>query len=119
MRTSAGTPRAPRRRSCARQWQPPSSLVLQPGERKEYALRLALADGPLDRDLIVLATSAEELGLLGAEAFVSDPSVPLPTIAALPYASAGPPSMATKGDSFTQAGTEWLSCMTWLVSWLT
>ncbi len=46
------------------------------------AVRLALADGPLDRDLIVLATSAEELGLLGAEAFVSDPSVPLPTIAA-------------------------------------
>lgn len=46
------------------------------------AVRLAAADGPLDREIIVLATSAEELGLLGAEAFVADPPVPLPTIAA-------------------------------------
>ena len=39
----------------ARQWQPPSSLVLQPGERKEYALRLALADGgPASRDALLL-----------------------------------------------------------------
>ena len=46
------------------------------------ALRLATREGPLERDLIVLATSAEELGLLGAEAFVADAPVPLPTIAA-------------------------------------
>lgn len=46
------------------------------------AVRLATRAGPLDRDVIVLATSAEELGLLGAKAFVADPSVPLPTIAA-------------------------------------
>ena len=46
------------------------------------AVRLALSEGPLDRDLIVLATSSEELGLLGAEAFVADPPVPLPTIVA-------------------------------------
>ncbi|GAB5349525.1 M28 family peptidase [Alteriqipengyuania sp. 357] len=46
------------------------------------AVRIALRDGPLDRDLIVLATSSEELGLLGAKAFVADPPVPLPTIAA-------------------------------------
>ena len=46
------------------------------------AVRLAMREGPLDRDLIVLATSSEELGLLGAEAFVADPPVPLPTIVA-------------------------------------
>ena len=46
------------------------------------AVRLAAREGPMDRDLIVLATSAEELGLLGAEAFVADPPVPLPTIVA-------------------------------------
>ena len=46
------------------------------------AVRLALSDGRLDRDLIVLATSAEEMGLLGAEAFAADPPVPLPTIVA-------------------------------------
>ena len=46
------------------------------------AVRLAAMDGPLERDIIVLATSAEELGLLGAEAFVADPPVPLPTIVA-------------------------------------
>ena len=46
------------------------------------AVRLAASEGPMDRDLIVLATSAEELGLLGAEAFVADPPVPLPTIVA-------------------------------------
>ena len=46
------------------------------------AVKLALRGGPLDRDVIVLATSAEELGLLGAEAFVADPPVPLPTIVA-------------------------------------
>ncbi|MBH1943765.1 M28 family peptidase [Erythrobacter sp. YJ-T3-07] len=46
------------------------------------AVRIALQGGPLDRDVIVLATSSEELGLLGAKAFVADPPVPLPTIAA-------------------------------------
>lgn len=46
------------------------------------AVRLAAIDGPLERDIIVLATSAEELGLLGAEAFVADPPVALPTIVA-------------------------------------
>ncbi|MEL7691200.1 M28 family peptidase [Citromicrobium bathyomarinum] len=46
------------------------------------AVKIALRDGPLDRDVIVLATSSEELGLLGAKAFVADPPVPLPTIAA-------------------------------------
>ncbi|NCP18696.1 MAG: M28 family peptidase [Erythrobacter sp.] len=46
------------------------------------AVRLAARQGQLDRDLIVLATSSEELGLLGAQAFVADPPVPLPTIAA-------------------------------------
>ena len=46
------------------------------------AARIALRDGPLDRDVIVLATSSEEFGLLGAKAFVADPPVPLPTIAA-------------------------------------
>ena len=46
------------------------------------AVRIALRDGPLDRDVVVLATSAEELGLLGARAFVADPPFPLPTIAA-------------------------------------
>jgi len=46
------------------------------------AVELAAADGPFDRDVIVLGTSAEEMGLLGAEAFVADPVVPLPTIVA-------------------------------------
>ena len=43
----------------ARQWQPPSSLVLQPGERKEYALRLALADGGV---AVVLETMGTATG---------------------------------------------------------
>ena len=46
------------------------------------AVELAMRDGPFDRDVIVLGTSAEEMGLLGAEAFVADPPVPLPTIVA-------------------------------------
>lgn len=47
----------------------------------EVARRLA-AQGPLDRDLYVMATTAEEMGLLGAEAFAADPPFPLPTIVA-------------------------------------
>lgn len=37
---------------------------------------------PLDRDIYVLATSAEEAGLLGAKAFVNNPPMPLPGIVA-------------------------------------
>ncbi len=47
----------------------------------ELARRLA-ATGPYDRDIYVLATSAEEAGLLGARAFVADPPVPLASIVA-------------------------------------
>ncbi|MEM7779100.1 MAG: M20/M25/M40 family metallo-hydrolase [Pseudomonadota bacterium] len=35
------------------------------------------ANGPHDRDIYVLATSAEELGLFGAQAFAEQPPVPL------------------------------------------
>ncbi|MCR2833639.1 M28 family peptidase [Parerythrobacter lacustris] len=44
--------------------------------------RLIAAQGPLDRDLYIVGTTAEELGLLGAEAFAEDPPFPLPTIVA-------------------------------------
>jgi len=47
----------------------------------ELARRLN-ASGPYDRDIYVLATSAEEAGLLGAKAFVNAPPVPLDTIVA-------------------------------------
>ncbi|QUL38555.1 M20/M25/M40 family metallo-hydrolase [Erythrobacter sp. JK5] len=47
----------------------------------ELARRLA-AGGPHDRDIYVLATSAEEAGLLGARAFIADPPVPLDSIVA-------------------------------------
>ncbi|MEM9500905.1 MAG: M20/M25/M40 family metallo-hydrolase [Pseudomonadota bacterium] len=47
----------------------------------ELARRLA-AIGPHDRDIYVLATSAEESGLLGAKAFVDEPPMPLDTIVA-------------------------------------
>ena len=47
----------------------------------ELARRLA-ADGPFDRDIYVLGTTSEELGLLGAKAFVEAPSVPLDSIIA-------------------------------------
>ncbi len=47
----------------------------------ELARRLA-GNGPHDRDIYVLATSAEEAGLLGARAFVADPAMPLDSIVA-------------------------------------
>ncbi|WP_435417416.1 M28 family peptidase [Parerythrobacter aurantius] len=51
------------------------------GVMLEVAKRVA-AQGGLDRDLYVMGTTAEELGLLGAEAFAADPPFPLPTIVA-------------------------------------
>ena len=51
------------------------------GVMLEVARRVA-ASGGLDRDLYIMATTAEESGLLGAEAFALDPPVPLPTIVA-------------------------------------
>ncbi len=48
----------------------------------ELARRLA-ADGPYDRDIYVLGTTSEELGLLGAKAFVEAPPVPLDSIIAV------------------------------------
>lgn len=47
----------------------------------ELAARLK-AQGPFDRDIYFLATSAEESGLLGAKAFVDAPPMPLESIAA-------------------------------------
>jgi len=47
----------------------------------ELARRLA-ASGPHDRDIYVLATSAEEQGLLGAKAFAESPPIPLSSIVA-------------------------------------
>ena len=47
----------------------------------ELARRLA-ASGPYDRDIYVVATTAEEWGLLGAKAFLENPPVPLDTIVA-------------------------------------
>ncbi|UAB77311.1 M20/M25/M40 family metallo-hydrolase [Erythrobacter sp. SCSIO 43205] len=47
----------------------------------ELAARLK-ANGPHDRDIYLLATSAEEAGLLGAKAFVESPPVPLESIVA-------------------------------------
>ncbi|WP_162627696.1 M20/M25/M40 family metallo-hydrolase [Erythrobacter sp. KY5] len=47
----------------------------------ELTRRLA-ASGPHDRDIYVLATSAEESGLLGAKAFIAQPSVALEDIVA-------------------------------------
>ncbi len=46
------------------------------------AARLIAEQSPLDRDLYIVGTTAEELGLLGAEAFAEDPPFPLPTIVA-------------------------------------
>lgn len=51
------------------------------GMMLEIARKIA-TQGPLDRDLFVVGLSSEELGLLGAESFVDDPPVPLPTIVA-------------------------------------
>lgn len=47
----------------------------------ELAAKLK-ANGPHDRDIYLLATSAEEYGLLGAKSFVDAPPVPLESIAA-------------------------------------
>ena len=47
----------------------------------ELSRRLA-ATGPYDRDIYVLGTTSEELGLLGAKAFVESPSIPLDSIIA-------------------------------------
>ena len=47
----------------------------------EIARRLAKPP-PLDRDVYFLATTAEELGLLGAEAFAENPPLPLKNIVA-------------------------------------
>lgn len=47
----------------------------------ELIRRLA-ATGPFDRDIYVLATTAEENGLLGARAFIEAPSIPLDNIVA-------------------------------------
>ena len=47
----------------------------------ELARRLA-AKGPLDRDIYVLGTSAEEWGLLGAKSFVDSPPMPLDSVVA-------------------------------------
>lgn len=47
----------------------------------ELGRRLA-AKGPLDRDIYVLATTGEEMGLLGAKAFVDAPPMPLDSIVA-------------------------------------
>ncbi|MEQ1688341.1 MAG: M28 family peptidase [Sphingopyxis sp.] len=43
------------------------------------AQRIA-ASAPLDRDVVMVATTAEEQGLLGAYHFASNPTVPLPSI---------------------------------------
>ena len=47
----------------------------------ELARRLK-ASGPFERDIYVLATTAEEVGLLGARAFVANPPVPLSSVVA-------------------------------------
>ncbi|TNE51631.1 MAG: M28 family peptidase, partial [Sphingomonadales bacterium] len=47
----------------------------------ELARRVA-KDGPLQRDLYVLGTTAEEWGLLGARAFAEEPPIPLENIVA-------------------------------------
>lgn len=47
----------------------------------EIARRLAKAP-PMDRDVYFLSTTAEELGLLGAEAFAENPPLPLKSIVA-------------------------------------
>ena len=51
------------------------------GVMLETARRIA-AGGGLDRDLYIMGTTAEELGLLGANAFAADPPLPLSEIVA-------------------------------------
>lgn len=46
------------------------------------AMRLLAKGPPLDRDVYVLATTGEEFGLLGAQAFVENPPLPLRKIVA-------------------------------------
>lgn len=41
------------------------------------------ANGPYDRDIYMLATTAEEWGLLGAKAFIAQPSLPLDEVVAV------------------------------------
>lgn len=45
-------------------------------------MRRLSATGPYDRDIYVLATSAEESGLLGAKAFIENPAIPTSSIVA-------------------------------------
>lgn len=47
----------------------------------ELARRLS-REGPFDRDIYILGTTAEESGLLGAKAFVDQPPIPLESIIA-------------------------------------
>ena len=47
------------------------------------AARILSAGHPLDRDVYVLATTGEELGLLGAQAFAENPPLPLDAIMAV------------------------------------
>ena len=47
------------------------------------AARILASGKPMDRDVYVLATTGEELGLLGAEAFAENPPVPLDSIMAV------------------------------------
>lgn len=48
----------------------------------EVARRLMKVPGGMERDVIVLFTTGEEIGLLGAEAFAENPPVPLKNIVA-------------------------------------
>ena len=47
------------------------------------AARILSSGRPLDRDIYVLATTGEELGLLGAQAFAENPPLPLDAIMAV------------------------------------
>jgi len=48
----------------------------------EVARRVAHLPQPLDRDIYVVFTTAEEIGLLGAEAFAENPPLPLKNVVA-------------------------------------
>lgn len=71
------------------------------GVMLEVARRIA-AQGGLDRDLYVMGTTAEEMGLLGAEAFAADPPFPLPTIVAA--FNMDTVAIAPKGSPVTAVG---------------
>ncbi len=64
--------------------------------------RLIARRGPLERDLYVVATGAEEWGLLGARAFTEDPPVALPTIVAA--FNMDMPAIAPAGSSVSVVG---------------